>query len=78
MGVTNQHRITGGIGIQDFLPGIDLHMMAGGMFRDTEQLGDSTTTSNASYRIGGGMTWRFGRGSCDRLNIPNQWCINHR
>jgi long-chain fatty acid transport protein len=78
LAVTSQHRISGGVGIQDFLPGIDLDMMAGGMFRDSEQLGNFTSTSIASYWLGGGMTWRFGRGSCDRLNTPNQWCNNHR
>jgi long-chain fatty acid transport protein len=78
LAVTSQHRISGGVGIQDFLPGIDLDVMAGGMFRDSEQLGGFTSTSIASYWLGGGMTWRFGRGSCDRLNIPNQWCNNHR
>jgi long-chain fatty acid transport protein len=76
LAVTSQHRITGGIGIQDFLPGIDLDMMAGGMFKSSEQLGNFTSTSIASYWIGGGVTWRFGRGSCNRLNIPNQWCNN--
>lgn len=78
LAVTSQHRISGGVGIQDFLPGIDLDVMAGGMFRDSEQLGGFTSTSIASYWLGGGMTWRFGRGSCDRLNTPNQWCNNHR
>ena len=76
LAVTSQHRISGGVGIQDFLPGIDLDVMAGGMFRDSEQLGNFTSTSIASYWLGGGMTWRFGRGSCDRLNTPNQWCNN--
>jgi long-chain fatty acid transport protein len=74
LAVTSQHRLSAGIGVQDFLPGIDLDMMAGGMFKSSEQLGDFTSTSIASYWIGGGMTWRFGRGSCDRLKIPNQWC----
>lgn len=78
LAVTSQHRISGGVGIQDFLPGIDLDVMAGGMFRDSEQLGNFTSTSIASYWLGGGMTWRFGRGSCDRLNTPNQWCNNHQ
>ena len=78
LAVTSQHRISGGVGIQDFLPGIDLDVMAGGMFRDSEQLGNFTSTSIASYWLGGGMTWRFGRGSCDRRNTPNQWCNNHR
>jgi long-chain fatty acid transport protein len=74
LAVTSQHRISGGIGVQDVLPGIDLDIMAGGMFKSSEQLGDFTSTSISSYWIGGGLTWRFGRGSCDRLNIPNQWC----
>ena len=76
LAVTSQHRISGGVGIVDFLPGIDLDLMAGGMFKSEEQLGDFTSTSVASYWIGGGMTWRFGRGSCDKLKIPNQWCNN--
>jgi long-chain fatty acid transport protein len=49
-----------GIGAVDVLPGIDMDLMAGGMFRDSEQLGPSTTTSLASYWIGLGLTWRFG------------------
>ncbi len=77
LAVTSQHRISGGIGIQDVLPGVDLDIMAGGMFRDTEQLGNFTSTSIASYWVGGGVTWRFGRGSCDQLDIPNQWCCNN-
>ena len=55
-----------------------MDVMAGGMFRSSEQLGDYTSTSIASYWIGAGLTWRFGRGSCDRLNIPNQWCENRQ
>ena len=59
LAVTNQHRISGGVGVADVLPGIDLDLMAGGMFRDAEQLGPFTETSLASYWIGLGMTWRF-------------------
>jgi long-chain fatty acid transport protein len=73
LAVTCQHRLTGGVGIRDFLPGIDLDLMAGGMFRDQEQLGDFTSTSVESYWLGGGLTWRFGRGSCQPLDVPNQW-----
>ncbi|MCU0718215.1 MAG: hypothetical protein MUC83_00810, partial [Pirellula sp.] len=61
MAVTNPHRITFGIGVVDFLPGIDIDLMGGGMFRDTEQLGNFTTSSVASYWLGTGLTWRFGR-----------------
>ncbi len=74
LAITSQNRITGGIGVVDVLPGIDLDLMAGGMFRDTEQLGDFTTTSIESYWVGVGLTWRFGRGSCCRLPAPDSWC----
>jgi long-chain fatty acid transport protein len=74
LAITSQHRISGGVGIVDVLPGIDMDLMAGGMFRDEEQLGDSTTTSIESYWIGLGLTWRFGRGSCCRLPAPDSWC----
>lgn len=64
LAITGQHRISGGVGISDVLPGVDMDIMAGGMFHDTEQLGPSTQTSVVSYWLGAGMTWRFGRGSC--------------
>jgi long-chain fatty acid transport protein len=73
LAITSQHRISFGVGVVDVLPGIDLDLMAGGMFRDTEQLGNFTTTSIASYWIGTGITWRFGRGSCKRLPVPDSW-----
>jgi long-chain fatty acid transport protein len=49
--------------VADVLPGVDLDLMAGGMFRDEEQLGAYTTTAIESYWIGAGLTWRFGRGA---------------
>ena len=61
LAITSQHRISGGVGITDVLPGMDFDLMAGGMFRDTEQLGPSTTTSIASYWVGMGFTWHFFR-----------------
>lgn len=73
MAVTCQHRISFGIGVRDVLPGIDMDLMAGGMFRDTEQLGPSTRTSVASYWISTGMTWRFGRGDICRENAVDSW-----
>jgi long-chain fatty acid transport protein len=60
LAVTGQHRISGGVGIADLLPGIDGDLMAGGMFSDTEQLGNFTQTSIASYWVGVGLTWRYG------------------
>ncbi len=72
----NPHRISGGIGIVDLLPGIDVDLMAGGMFENTEQLGEFTSVSLASYWIGTGLTWRFGRGGCNRNSTPHQWSCN--
>jgi len=71
--VTCQHRLSGGVGIVDVLPGIDLDFMAGGMFPDTQQLGDFTTTSIKSYWLGAGLTWRFGRGACENVSAPERW-----
>lgn len=70
---TSQHRISFGVGVTDVLPGIDMDMMGGGMFEDTEQLGDFTTTSVESYWIGVGMTWRFTRGACGGASAPDSW-----
>jgi len=74
LAITSQHRISMGLGIADVLPGIDLDMLAGGMFRDSQQLGDFTTTSIEGYWLGAGLTWRFGRGACERLPAPDSWC----
>ena len=68
----NQHRITGGFGIRDFLPGVDVDLYAGGMFDSDEQLG-ATGVSVASYWVGFGTSWRFGRGACERLPVPDRW-----
>jgi long-chain fatty acid transport protein len=73
LAITSQHRISFGIGVVDILPGVDLDLMAGGMFRDTEQLGEFTTTSIESYWVGAGITWRFGRGACCGTSAPDSW-----
>ncbi len=75
LAITSQHRISFGVGVADVLPGVDFDFMAGGMFRDTEQLGNFTTTSIESYWIGLGLTWRFGRGACGGTSAPNRWCV---
>lgn len=66
LAVANEHRISGGIGISDVLPGIDFDVFAGGMF-DTSQdfAGGAVTASLESYWIGAGLTWHFGRGACE-------------
>lgn len=63
LAITSEHRISAGIGVVDALPGIDLDLLVGGMFRDSEQLGAFTSTSIESYWIGLGLTWRFGCGA---------------
>ena len=59
-----QHRITGGVGVRDVLPGVDLDLLAGGMFEESQTFG-ITTADVESYWIGTGITWRFGRGACE-------------
>jgi long-chain fatty acid transport protein len=64
MAVANPHRVSAGIGVADVLPGVDLDLLAGGMFENTEQLGSFTSASAESYWLGMGLTWRFGCGAC--------------
>lgn len=68
----NPHRISGGIGIPNVLPGIDMDMFAGGMFRASDTFGQ-TSASVESYYVGGGLTWRFRRGSGCQI-APDEWC----
>ena len=58
-----QDRITAGVTVRDVLPGVDLDLFAGGMFKESQTFG-STTAEVQSYWIGTGITWRFGRGGC--------------
>jgi long-chain fatty acid transport protein len=62
--VVNQHRISGGLGVSDVLPGLDFDFLAGGMFPASAQLGALTRVDVSSYWLGVGLTWRFGRGCC--------------
>lgn len=71
LAVTCQNRLSMGVGVTDVLPGIDLDLMGGGMFFDSEQLGPFTNTSLESYWLGMGLTWRFRRGSSDRVTAPD-------
>jgi long-chain fatty acid transport protein len=76
LAVTCQNRMSLGLGITDFLPGIDLDMMGGGMFYDAEQLGPFTTSSLESYWLAAGLTWRFRRGACERVCAPETFSTN--
>jgi len=68
-----QHRITAGIGMRDALPGVDLDLLAGGMFEASQSFGPNSFASVESYWVGFGVTWRFGRGACQRLPVPDRW-----
>lgn len=62
LAIIPQHRITGGVGVRDLLPGVDLDLYAGGMFKETQQF-STTIASLQGYWIGFGLTWRFCRGA---------------
>ena len=68
----NKNRISAGIGIPDVLPGIDVDLFAGGQFNERQAFGD-TTAAIESYWVGFGLTWRFRRGGCSHLRVPDQW-----
>lgn len=68
----SQHRLTVGVGVQDLLPGLDFDLFGGGMLENSDQF-SSTIASLEGYWLGGGFTWRFGRGSCEPQCIPNEW-----
>lgn len=68
----NPNRISGGIGLKDVLPGVDMDVFAGGMFEESDTFG-LTSASVASYWIGFGTTWRFGRGSDGQVSVPDRW-----
>jgi hypothetical protein len=68
----SQHRITGGFGVRDVLPGMDFDFYAGGMFENSDRFA-TTFASVESYWLGAALTWRFGRGSDRCLHIPNDW-----
>ena len=68
----SEHRLSGGVGVRDLLPGVDLDIHAGGMFFGEDQFGQ-TGVNVESYWVSAGLTWRFGRGACERLPIPDRW-----
>lgn len=51
---------------------MDVDVYAAGMFENTDQFA-STIASVEGYWVGGAVTWRFGRGACERLPIPDRW-----
>lgn len=68
----NEHRLSAGVGVRDFFPGVDIDVNAGGMFFAEDQF--VLTGANAeTYWVSLGLTWRFGRGASERLPVPNSW-----
>jgi long-chain fatty acid transport protein len=63
----SQHRMTGGFGIRDIMPNVDLDLSLGGMFEGTQTFG-STTSSVKSYWTAFGLTWRCGRANQNRCS----------
>lgn len=61
----SQHRLTAGVGMRNILPGVDADLFAGGMFENTDQFA-GTTAIVESYWVGSALTWRFGRGNCEK------------
>ena len=61
-----QDRITGGVSVRDVLPGVDFDLFAGGMFEESQTFG-ITTADVASYWVGAGFTWHYGRGACEEV-----------
>ena len=57
-----QHRLTCGLGIRDFQPGIDLDFFGGLAFDAQDQFAATTTSIDGNYWVGFGTTWRFGGG----------------
>lgn len=68
----SQNRISAGIGVPNVLPGIDLDLFAGGMFKESQSFG-ATTVDLEAYWVGFGITWRFRRGACGHQCTPDQW-----
>ena len=64
-GVISQHRITGGIGIEDVLPGVTVDLFAGAMLPESDQFGTHTSVSLKVWYLGGGITWKFGQKCCN-------------
>jgi long-chain fatty acid transport protein len=54
-----QNFLTGGVGIAEVMPGVDMDMLAGGMFEQSDEL-DTTIASVESYWVGAYFTWHYG------------------
>jgi len=56
-----QHRLTTGIGVENFLlQGMDFDVFLGGLLSATDEFGNNTLATVAAYYAGAGLTWHFG------------------
>jgi long-chain fatty acid transport protein len=55
-----ENRITGGLGVRDLFPGMDLDLFAGYGFDADDQLANTSVSLRDNYWVGFGSTWRFG------------------
>ena len=67
------NRFSCGFGVPNVLPGVDLDIFGGGQFLSTATFG-RTTASLETYFLGGGLTFRCGRGSGCKELLPNDVC----
>ena len=75
--VINQHRLTAGVGREDFLfRGVDLDLFAGGLFNASDEFGPNTSVSVAAYYLGLGLTWRFGAAACRPCGCAATGCCD--
>jgi len=72
-----QHRVTGGIGIRDFAPGIDLDFFAGYAFDANDQFASTAVDISGNYWVGFGTTWRFG-GCQNKCDIPSTQAASYQ
>ena len=63
LAVIGKHRISGGVGVTDIIPNVDLDVAVGGMLHESQQLA-TTNIGISSYWISFGLTWHFGKAAC--------------
>lgn len=61
-----QHRLTCGLGVRDFQPGIDLDLFGGYAFDAQDQFATTTANIDGNFWVGFGTTWRFGGSCCNQ------------
>jgi hypothetical protein len=55
-----ENRITGGLGVRELFPGMDVDLFAGYGFDADDQFANTSVSLKDNYWVGFGSTWRFG------------------